>query len=79
MPKAVVIVIDLHCLFTEDVLTALDSVAGRKHPNTVQAKQLKSSLPLVHIFLHLVTSQVNFVFISSTYLIPSAKYETLPP
>ncbi|XP_053386677.1 serine/threonine-protein kinase ULK4-like isoform X1 [Mercenaria mercenaria] len=41
-----------------EVLSALDSVAGRKHPNTVQAKQLKSSLPLVHIFLHLVTSQV---------------------
>lgn len=41
-----------------EVLTTLDAVAGRKHPNTVQAKQLKSSLPLVHIFLHLVTSQV---------------------
>ncbi|XP_052814405.1 serine/threonine-protein kinase ULK4-like isoform X2 [Mya arenaria] len=42
----------------DDILGALDAVAGRKHPNNVQAKQLKLALPLVHIFLHLVTSQV---------------------
>ncbi|KAJ8308456.1 LOW QUALITY PROTEIN: hypothetical protein KUTeg_013330 [Tegillarca granosa] len=45
-------------LSKSDILTPLDAIAGRKHPNTVQAKQLKSSLPLIHIFLHLVTSQV---------------------
>ncbi|XP_052237565.1 serine/threonine-protein kinase ULK4-like isoform X3 [Dreissena polymorpha] len=41
-----------------EILSALEAVSGRKHPNNVQAKQLKSALPLVHIFLHLVTSQV---------------------
>lgn len=41
-----------------DILGALDAIAGRKHPNTIQAKQLKNTLPLIHIFLHLVTSQV---------------------
>ena len=43
-----------------DILAALDAITGRKHPNTIQAKQLKNSLPLIHIFLHLVTSQVKY-------------------
>lgn len=42
----------------KEILSPLDAIAGRKHPNTVQAKQLKTSLPYIHIFLHLVTSQV---------------------
>ncbi|KAK3093040.1 hypothetical protein FSP39_010415 [Pinctada imbricata] len=42
----------------KEILSALEAVNGRKHPNAVQAKQLRSSLPLIHIFLHLVTSQV---------------------
>lgn len=46
-------------VFTEEIVTSLDAVMGRKHPNAVQAKQLRSSLPLIHVFLHLVTSQVN--------------------
>ncbi|XP_033625022.1 serine/threonine-protein kinase ULK4-like isoform X3 [Asterias rubens] len=41
-----------------DAVTSLNAVAGRKHPSTVQAKQLKTSLPLVPVALHLVTSQV---------------------
>lgn len=41
-----------------EILSSLEAVSGRKHPNTVQAKQLKNSLPLIHIFMHLVTSQV---------------------
>ncbi|KAF6101595.1 unc-51 like kinase 4 [Phyllostomus discolor] len=41
-----------------DVLNALANVSGRKHPSTVQAKQLKMCLPLMPIVLHLVTSQV---------------------
>lgn len=45
-------------VFTEEIVTSLDAVMGRKHPNAVQAKQLRSSLPLIHVFLHLVTSQV---------------------
>ncbi|KAK3602625.1 hypothetical protein CHS0354_034209 [Potamilus streckersoni] len=44
-------------IFSE-ILSSLDAVNGRKHPNAVQSKQLKSSLPLIHIFLHLVTSQI---------------------
>lgn len=42
----------------KEILTALDSVNGRKHPNAVQAKQLKGTLPLISIVLHLVTSPV---------------------
>ncbi|XP_072709864.1 serine/threonine-protein kinase ULK4 isoform X2 [Ciconia boyciana] len=41
-----------------DVLTALTNVSGRKHPSTVQAKQLKMCLPMMPVVLHLVTSQV---------------------
>ncbi|XP_038077861.1 serine/threonine-protein kinase ULK4-like [Patiria miniata] len=41
-----------------DAVSSLNAVAGRKHPSSVQAKQLKTSLPLVPVALHLVTSQV---------------------
>uniref|UniRef100_A0A287AUF6 non-specific serine/threonine protein kinase n=1 Tax=Sus scrofa TaxID=9823 RepID=A0A287AUF6_PIG len=41
-----------------DILNALANISGRKHPSTVQAKQLKMCLPLMPIVLHLVTSQV---------------------
>ncbi|XP_055563027.1 serine/threonine-protein kinase ULK4 isoform X1 [Falco cherrug] len=41
-----------------DILTALTNVSGRKHPSTVQAKQLKMCLPMMPVVLHLVTSQV---------------------
>ncbi|XP_016051574.1 PREDICTED: serine/threonine-protein kinase ULK4 [Miniopterus natalensis] len=41
-----------------DILTALANVSGRKHPSTVQAKQLKLCLPLMPVVLHLVSSQV---------------------
>ncbi|KAM6338662.1 serine/threonine-protein kinase ULK4 [Podargus strigoides] len=40
------------------ILTALTNVSGRKHPSTVQAKQLKTSLPMMSVVLHCVTSQV---------------------
>ncbi|KAB0378653.1 hypothetical protein FD755_010231 [Muntiacus reevesi] len=45
-------------LLSCDILNALANVSGRKHPSTVQAKQLKMCLPLMPIVLHLVTSQV---------------------
>uniref|UniRef100_A0A672THZ0 Unc-51 like kinase 4 n=1 Tax=Strigops habroptila TaxID=2489341 RepID=A0A672THZ0_STRHB len=41
-----------------DILTALTNVSGRKHPSTVQAKQLKMCLPMMPVVLHLVTSQI---------------------
>ncbi|XP_077125183.1 serine/threonine-protein kinase ULK4 [Ranitomeya variabilis] len=41
-----------------DILNSLSNVCGRKHPSTVQAKQLKMFLPNMAIILHLVTSQV---------------------
>ncbi|KAM9575172.1 serine/threonine-protein kinase ULK4 isoform 2-T2 [Guaruba guarouba] len=41
-----------------DILTALTNVSGRKHPSTVQAKQLKICLPMMPVVLHLVTSQI---------------------
>lgn len=43
-----------------DILSALTNVSGRKHPSTVQAKQLKMCLPMMPVVLHLVTSQVDF-------------------
>ncbi|XP_021113616.1 serine/threonine-protein kinase ULK4 isoform X3 [Heterocephalus glaber] len=41
-----------------DILNALASVSGRKHPSTVQGKQLKTCLPLMPVVHHLLTSQV---------------------
>ncbi|KAJ6661988.1 hypothetical protein lerEdw1_012835 [Lerista edwardsae] len=41
-----------------DILSALASVSGRKHPSTIQTKQLKGCLPMMSVILHLVTSQV---------------------
>ncbi|XP_063577690.1 serine/threonine-protein kinase ULK4 isoform X6 [Pongo abelii] len=41
-----------------DILNSLANVSGRKHPSTVQVKQLKMCLPLMPIVLHLVTSQI---------------------
>ncbi|KAM9308215.1 serine/threonine-protein kinase ULK4 [Gastrophryne carolinensis] len=41
-----------------DILSAFSNVSGRKHPSTVQAKQLKLCLPNMAVVLHLVTSQV---------------------
>uniref|UniRef100_A0ABM5GPR7 Serine/threonine-protein kinase ULK4 isoform X2 n=1 Tax=Pogona vitticeps TaxID=103695 RepID=A0ABM5GPR7_9SAUR len=42
----------------DDILSALASVSGRKHPSTIQTKQLKACLPMIPVVLHLVTSQV---------------------
>ncbi|XP_059156600.1 serine/threonine-protein kinase ULK4-like [Physella acuta] len=52
-------------LVMDEILECLDQVGGRKHPSTVQIKQIKSSLPLIPIFNHLVTSQVFRGFIVS--------------
>ncbi|XP_015212512.2 serine/threonine-protein kinase ULK4 isoform X1 [Lepisosteus oculatus] len=41
-----------------DVLSALANISGRKHPSTVQAKQLKQCLPMMGVVLHLLTSQI---------------------
>lgn len=40
------------------VLSSLGAVEGRRHPSAVQAKQLRTHLPLLSIILHLVTSHV---------------------
>ena len=45
-------------MFTGEMVLALDSVSGRKHPSTIQIKQLKSSLPMMPVMQHFVTSQV---------------------
>uniref|UniRef100_A0A6I8PK98 Unc-51 like kinase 4 n=1 Tax=Ornithorhynchus anatinus TaxID=9258 RepID=A0A6I8PK98_ORNAN len=42
----------------DDILRVLENVSGRKHPSTVQAKQLRIYLPMMPVVLHLVTSQV---------------------
>ncbi|XP_064201657.1 serine/threonine-protein kinase ULK4 isoform X1 [Anguilla rostrata] len=41
-----------------DVLSALGNIAGRKHPSTTQAKQLKQCLPMMGVVLHLLSSQI---------------------
>nr|XP_044992836.1 serine/threonine-protein kinase ULK4 isoform X2 [Jaculus jaculus] len=51
------IVQELPCILG-DILNALANVSGRKHPSTVQGKQLKMCLPMMSVVLHLVTSQV---------------------
>ncbi|XP_059508122.1 serine/threonine-protein kinase ULK4 isoform X2 [Stegostoma tigrinum] len=40
------------------VLSALCNVSGRKHPSTIQAKHLKTCLPMMPVMLHLVTAQI---------------------
>ncbi|XP_036441193.1 serine/threonine-protein kinase ULK4 [Colossoma macropomum] len=42
----------------DDILSALGSIVGRKHPSTAQTRQLKQSLPMMAVVLHLLTSQV---------------------
>lgn len=54
--------------FAGDILNALANVSGRKHPSTVQGKQLKMCLPMMPVVLHLVMSQV-----------PSGSYNTCGP
>ncbi|XP_074262178.1 serine/threonine-protein kinase ULK4 isoform X3 [Saimiri boliviensis] len=48
-----------------DILNALANVSGRKHPSTVQVKQLKLCLPLMPVVLHLVTSQSHIKSVDS--------------
>lgn len=52
-----------HCLClcglsADDILSALGCIVGRKHPSPTQARQLKQSLPMMAVVLHLLTSQV---------------------
>uniref|UniRef100_A0A8C6UVP2 Unc-51 like kinase 4 n=1 Tax=Neogobius melanostomus TaxID=47308 RepID=A0A8C6UVP2_9GOBI len=42
----------------DDVLCALKGVTGRRHPSTVQGRQLKQTLPNLSIVLELLSSQV---------------------
>ncbi|XP_072535713.1 serine/threonine-protein kinase ULK4 isoform X1 [Salminus brasiliensis] len=42
----------------DDILSALGNIVGRKHPSTVQTRQLKQSLPMMAVVLHLLTSQI---------------------
>ncbi|XP_046884372.1 serine/threonine-protein kinase ULK4 isoform X1 [Hypomesus transpacificus] len=42
----------------EDILGALGSIVGRKHPSASQARQLKHTLPMMTVVLHLLTSQI---------------------
>ncbi|XP_027143141.1 serine/threonine-protein kinase ULK4 isoform X1 [Larimichthys crocea] len=45
-------------LILEDVLCALRGVIGRRHPSTVQSRQLKHTLPTMSVVLELLSSQV---------------------
>ncbi|TSK34855.1 Serine/threonine-protein kinase ULK4 [Bagarius yarrelli] len=42
----------------DDILTALGSVVGRKHPSNAQTRQLKQSLPMMVVVLNLLSSQI---------------------
>ncbi|XP_051999289.1 serine/threonine-protein kinase ULK4 [Xyrauchen texanus] len=42
----------------DDILSVLGSIVGRKHPSPTQARQLKQSLPMMAVVLHLLTSQI---------------------
>uniref|UniRef100_A0A8C9TVY2 Unc-51 like kinase 4 n=1 Tax=Scleropages formosus TaxID=113540 RepID=A0A8C9TVY2_SCLFO len=42
----------------DEILSALGNIVGRKHPSGAQAKQLKQSLPMIAVLLHMLTSQV---------------------
>lgn len=61
-----------------DILNALTSVSGRKHPSTLQAKQLKMCLPMMPVVLHLVTSQVHFFqkFLNKVQTLAVSQYLT---
>uniref|UniRef100_A0A673MU96 Serine/threonine-protein kinase ULK4-like n=1 Tax=Sinocyclocheilus rhinocerous TaxID=307959 RepID=A0A673MU96_9TELE len=42
----------------DDILSVLGSIVGRKHPSPTQSRQLKQSLPMMAVVLHLLTSQI---------------------
>uniref|UniRef100_A0A8C9ZK70 Unc-51 like kinase 4 n=1 Tax=Sander lucioperca TaxID=283035 RepID=A0A8C9ZK70_SANLU len=44
-------------LILEDVLCALQSVVGRRHPSTAQSRQLKHTLPTISVVLELLSTQ----------------------
>jgi len=51
----------------EDILSALEAASGRKHPSTVQVKQLKTYLPLMPVLRHFVTSPVRHAVLRFYY------------
>uniref|UniRef100_A0A8C1T3E1 Unc-51 like kinase 4 n=1 Tax=Cyprinus carpio TaxID=7962 RepID=A0A8C1T3E1_CYPCA len=51
----------------DDILSVLGSIVGRKHPSPTQSRQLKQSLPMMAVVLHLLTSQVC-VCVRSCYI-----------
>ncbi len=67
-----------HCfclcgLSVDDILSVLGSIVGRKHPSPTQSRQLKQSLPMMAVVLHLLTSQVC-VCVRSCYIYLFASY-----
>ncbi|KAI2655546.1 Serine/threonine-protein kinase ULK4 [Labeo rohita] len=48
-----------------DILSVLGSIVGRKHPSPTQSRQLKQSLPMMAVVLHLLTSQNHITSIDS--------------
>lgn len=67
-----------HCfclcgLSVDDILSVLSSIVGRKHPSPTQSRQLKQSLPMMAVVLHLLTSQVC-VCVRSCYIYLFASY-----
>lgn len=68
--------IPLLLYFSGDILNALANVSGRKHPSTVQGKQLKMCLPMMPVVLHLVMSQVTH---ATPMLVPRAEPPPLRP
>ncbi|XP_060726102.1 serine/threonine-protein kinase ULK4 [Tachysurus vachellii] len=42
----------------DDILTALGSIVGRRHPSNAQTRQLKQNLPMTAVVLNLLSSQI---------------------
>ena len=52
------------CLLSGEVLSYLDAVSGQKHPTASHVRQLKATLPLLAVFIHLVASQVRMIMLN---------------
>ncbi|XP_063719396.1 serine/threonine-protein kinase ULK4-like [Symsagittifera roscoffensis] len=58
LEQLIQIVVNTFPVVMQDVVATLDSVSGRKHPSTLQIKQIKSTLPLFAMSVFLISSQV---------------------
>ncbi|XP_075243260.1 serine/threonine-protein kinase ULK4-like [Convolutriloba macropyga] len=58
LEQLMLIIVNTFPVVLQDVVATLDSVSGRKHPSTLQIKQMKATLPLFGMSVFLISSQV---------------------